>query len=143
MVRSAFADLCVPDPPASSDFYRRLLTLDVISDHGWYIELGREGVVMIAFVQAAHPTIPGSAGSPPRGLLVSFDVDDAAETAHTAHAMGCQFAVEPIRELGQYHFMVVDPNGVLIDVIERVPFSASDRRRLATYRRAHRESTYR
>jgi hypothetical protein len=32
--------------------------------------------------------------------------------------------------------MVQDPDGTIVDVIERTPLTAADRRRLAAYRRA-------
>lgn len=45
---------------------------------------------------------------------------------------------EQTTELGQCHFMVLDPDGAVVDVIERVPMTAEDRRHLARYRRDHR-----
>ena len=138
MIHGAFADLCVADVAVSVEFYRRLLEVDVVTDQGWYVELGADGRVLLALVDAAHETVPALAGRPPRGLLVSFETDDAARVAAAARTMGCPFVVEPVHELGQHHFMVVDPDGAVVDVIERVPFTADDRRRLARYRRRHR-----
>lgn len=136
MVRGGFADLVVADPARSRDFYRALLGLHVLVDHGWYVELGTDGRVLVAFVEHGHETVPGPAGGSPQGVLVSFEVADAGVHESIARTMGCAFVVPLTRELGQHHFMVVDPDGVVIDVIERVPLTPADRRALVRLRRA-------
>ena len=138
MVVGAFADLCVADVRASVDFYRRLLGLDVIVDHGWYAELGAGGRTLLALVASGHETVPPDAVAPARGLLVTFEVDDAGAVADVAAEMG-----DPIRwpltvELGQRHVMVADPDGTIVDAVERVPMTPEDVRRLAGYRRVAR-----
>jgi hypothetical protein len=85
-------------------------------------------------VETGHPTVPAAAGTRPSGLLVSFEVDDAARHAQAADDMGCEFVVPLSEELGQRHFMVRDPDGAVVDVIERIPLSAADMRRLAQLR---------
>jgi catechol 2,3-dioxygenase-like lactoylglutathione lyase family enzyme len=140
-MRGAFVDLCVADVAASSAFYRSLLGLGVIVDHGWYVELGAGDRVALALVRAGHETVPPAAGSRPSGVLVSFEVDDASAAAEVARRMGCTFPVELVEELGQRHFMVVDPDDAVVDVIERIPLTAADLRRLARYRREHLQRT--
>jgi len=141
VVTGSFPDLCVPDVVASTRFYRELLGLDPLVDHGWYVELGRDGVVLLALVRAGHPTVPAVAGAPARGLLVSFEVDDLAIPVAAATAIGCKFIVEPVTELGQLHFMVADPDGTVVDVIERTALDRSDLASLAAYRRADRAAS--
>jgi hypothetical protein len=143
VVLGAFADLCVADVPAAADYFRRLLDLDLHVDHGWYVELAADDHVVLALVEAGHPTVPPSAGSPPRGLLVSFEVDDASHVATRAAEMECEFVLGLADELGQRHFMVKGPDGVIVDVIQRVPLTADDLRRLAGYRRQHRSAVVR
>jgi catechol 2,3-dioxygenase-like lactoylglutathione lyase family enzyme len=92
-------------------------------------------------VEAGHETVPIEAGARPRGLLVSFEVDDVDAVAAVAHELGCRFVLEPVRELGQRHFMVADPDGAVVDVIERVDLDADDRRRLVRHRMQHRRDT--
>ena len=135
MVLGSFADLCVDDVGACVSFYVRLLELEVIVDQGWYCELGVDGRTLLALVEERHETVPDAADGLARGLLVSFEVDDAQQVAIAAAELGCSFIVPPVRELGQFHFMVADPNGTVVDVIERVPLTTGDRRRLAALRR--------
>ena len=65
-------------------------------------------------------------------------VDDAEAIERLAREIGCPFVRELTTELGQCHFMVLDPDWAVVDVIERVPMTAEDRRHLARYRRDHR-----
>ena len=142
MVITAFADLCVADVPASTAFYRDLLGLDVLVDLGWYVELGGDGRAMLALVQAEHDTVPRQAGCPARGVLVSFDVHEIDEYVARIRDHGCPVIVDLTEELGQRHVMVLDPDGTVVDVIERVPMTSADRRRLARYRRQHLARTH-
>ncbi len=136
MVVGWFADLCVADVGASVAFYTHLLDLTVLVDHGWYVELGVDDRVALALVQRNHETVPSQAWSAPCGLLASFEVTDANAVAERATALGAPIVVSLRRELGQHHLMVADPDGTVVDIIERVPLDAHDRRRLVTYRRA-------
>jgi catechol 2,3-dioxygenase-like lactoylglutathione lyase family enzyme len=134
MVTGWFADLCMSDVSASRRFYTDLLGLDATVDHGWYVELSQNGRVALALVEHGHETVPRAAGFPPRGLLVSFEVDDAAAVLARARELGAATVVELCTELGQRHVMVADPDGTIIDVIERVPMTAADLRRLVALR---------
>jgi len=44
----------VADVARSVEFYRTLLGLEVITDHGWYAELGTGDRTVIAFVERGH-----------------------------------------------------------------------------------------
>ena len=137
MVLGSFADLCVQDVGSSVAFYRSLLQLDVLVDHGWYAELGVGAQTLIAFVQSGHDTVPAITATPPRGVLMSFEVDNADAAYANAAAVRCPVLVDLVTELGQRHFMVADPDGAVVDVIERVALTAADLRQLARHRRAH------
>src|SRR3954468_1048987 len=130
MVTGSFADLCVADVGRWVAFSRTLLELGVLVDHGWYAELGVGAHCFLALVQRGHETIPAAADAPPRGVLVSFEVDDATAVADRAARDGVPVLVALVTELGQRHLMVTDPDGAVVDVIERVPLSGQDRRRL-------------
>jgi uncharacterized glyoxalase superfamily protein PhnB len=88
-------------------------------------------------VQSDHETIPAAAHTSPRGVLVSFEVDNADDAHTEATRLGCVVVMKLATELGQRHFMVADPDGAVVDIIQRVPLSKADLRRLAYYRRLH------
>jgi catechol 2,3-dioxygenase-like lactoylglutathione lyase family enzyme len=140
MVTGSFTDLCVDDVEASVGWYRALLDLDVVADQGWYAELGAGARTLVAFVQTGHETVPSRAGRRPGGILVSFEVDDATSVAARADTLGLDIVVELTVELGQRHLMVVDPDGAVVDIIERVPLERPDLARLAVLRRQHAEA---
>ena len=141
MVLGSFPDVCVGNVDRSVDFYRSLLGLQVLIDHGWYVELGIPGRTLLALVQRGHETVPLVAHTEPRGVLLSFEVDDAAAVATNATRMECMAIVDLVTELGQRHLMVLDPDGAVVDVIERVALGTTDLRRLATDRRQHLRAT--
>ena len=131
----SFPDLCVADVVASADFYCTLLDLDVLVNHGWYAELGREGDTLLALVEVGHETVPDPSRRTASGVLVSFEVSDALKCAQRAEELGVETRLRLCNELGQRHVMVVDPDGVLVDIIERIPLTRADLARLARYRR--------
>ena len=137
MVLGPFPDLCVQDVGSSISFYRALLDLDVVVDHGWYAELGAGGQTLIAFVRSGHETVPDITATPPRGVVVTFEVDDADATYSNAVALSSPVLIELVTELGQRHFMIADPDGAVVDVVQRVALTGADLRRLARYRRTH------
>jgi catechol 2,3-dioxygenase-like lactoylglutathione lyase family enzyme len=141
VVLGSFADVVVADVGRSVEFYRRLLDLDVITDHGWYAELGAGDRSLIAFVERGHETIPEVASTAPRGVLLSFEVDDVAPVYEVATQMGCEMLIDLAAELGQHHFMISDPDGAVVDVIQRIPLTTNDMRRLVRYRRAGEKAT--
>src|SRR4051812_33635048 len=136
VVLGSFADVCVADVGRSVDFYRALLGLEVVVDHGWYAELGSGDRTLIAFVERGHETIPEVASNAPQGVLLSFEVDDVEPVYKVATQMSCNFLVDLTAELGQYHFMITDPDGSVVDIIERIALTTADMRRLIRYRRA-------
>ena len=135
-VVGSFPDLCVSAVGHSVRWYGELLGLDVLVDHGWYAELGSAGRTLVAFVQAGHETVPAPYPGTVAGVLVSFEVTDAAALAARATELGLDIRHPLADELGQRHFMVVDPDGALVDIIERLPLTRADRGRLAQYRKA-------
>ena len=135
MVISSFPDVCVGDVAASVGFYRALLDLEVVVDFGWYAELGVDTRALIAFVRRGHETVPPSMNGSPAGVLLSFVVDDVDAIAARVATIGCPVVWPLATELGQRHLMVADADGAVIDVIQYVPLTAADRRRLVRLRR--------
>ena len=150
--------LCVDDVERSVAFYAGLLDLAVGADLGWYVELGRpevdgagrgdsrrdsrrdsRGDVIVALVARGHPSVPAGFDGARGGVLVSVQVPDATRLARRAEAAGVSIA-QPCRDedFGQRHFMAVDPDGFLVDVIERIPPTLAVRRQLVEGRRRRR-----
>ncbi|OLZ52826.1 VOC family protein [Amycolatopsis keratiniphila] len=104
------------------DFYRDHFGFELTFEADWYVSLKR-GEWELAILAPGHDTIPGGAGKPVQGLLLNFEVEDVdAEHRRLVEDAGLPEALSlRSEEFGQRHFIVADPNGVLIDVIQEIP----------------------
>jgi catechol 2,3-dioxygenase-like lactoylglutathione lyase family enzyme len=121
---SLFPDICCDDLGASRDFYRNLLGFEVIFENAWYVQMAhpKQPAAQIAFVLRDHDSVPKAYQARAQGVLVTVELDDVDACHAHARALG----VEPVYPLvsevwGQRHFMVADPNGLLVDVVQLVP----------------------
>lgn len=125
-MRSLYPAICAHDVAASRDFYVDLLGFKVVFDSGWYVQLvdARKPAVQLGIVEREHPSVPAGYRSNASGVLISVEVTDATEIYQNARQAGLQIA-QPLREedFGQRHFMTVDPDHLLVDVIELIPMS--------------------
>lgn len=107
------------------DFYTRLFGFEVTFEADWYISLRRDGErpYEFALLDHAHPTVPDAYRRPVQGLLLNFEVEDVdAEWRRLVLEEGLTAELDlRTEDFGQRHFIVADPNGVLIDVITEVP----------------------
>ena len=120
LIKSIFPDITTEDVAASRDFYVRLLGLDVAWESDWYVLLHGDGsTVQLAIVERSHDSVPAVHRHAASGVLITFEVDDATEVWKRAQELGFEVAQELRDEqFGQRHFMLVDPNGLLVDVVE-------------------------
>jgi catechol 2,3-dioxygenase-like lactoylglutathione lyase family enzyme len=125
-MNALFPDVQSAHLPESRDFYVRLLDMEVVFDSDWYVLLRdpRRPRLQLAFVAHDHDSVPAAFHGPARGVLITVEVEDV----DAVHARARQHGVEVAQELrdeefGQRHFMAVDPNGLLLDVYQPIPFS--------------------
>lgn len=120
-INSIYPDIQTTDIAASRDFYVQLLGLTVAWEADWYIALVADDVpgAQLALISAGHDSVPSQHHRQPAGVLISFEVTDAAAVHERAVQLGVTIAQELRDEqFGQRHFMAVDPDGLLVDVIE-------------------------
>jgi catechol 2,3-dioxygenase-like lactoylglutathione lyase family enzyme len=126
---SFYPVICTSRLQESRDFYTGLLGFEVTFEAEWYVSLRRPGAVPyeLALLDHRHSTLPQAYHTPVRGLLLNFEVQDVdAEWERLVVRGGLKAALELRSEdFGQRHFIVADPNGVLIDVITPIPPSAT------------------
>ncbi|WP_327087186.1 VOC family protein [Nonomuraea sp. NBC_01738] len=105
----------------SHDFYTRLFGFETTFEADWYVSLRLPGAqpYELALLDYAHPTVPEAYRAPVRGLLLNFEVEDVdAEWERLVGGEGLRPELDlRTEDFGQRHFIVADPNGVLIDVI--------------------------
>lgn len=109
------ANVRTPDPAEAEAFYRDLLGLDLLMDHGWIRTYGSEAT---ARVQVAFAAEGGSGTEVPD---LSIEVDDLDEALRRATAAGIPIEYGPATEpWGVRRFYVRDPFGRLVNVLRHV-----------------------
>jgi catechol 2,3-dioxygenase-like lactoylglutathione lyase family enzyme len=118
---SFYTVICSSRLQQSRDFYTRLLGFETTFEADWYVSLRRPGPLPyeLALLDHRHPTLPEAYRTPVRGLLLNFEVEDVdAEWERLVVREGLRAELHLRDEdFGQRHFLVSDPDGVLIDVI--------------------------
>lgn len=118
---SFYPVVCTSRLQESRDFYVGLLGFEPTFEADWYVSLRRTGEPSyeLALLDHTHPTLPEPYRAPVRGLLLNFEVEDVdAEWERLVVRGGLRAELELRDEdFGQRHFIVADPDGVLIDVI--------------------------
>ncbi|MGW1882632.1 VOC family protein [Streptomyces sp. NPDC001970] len=121
MLTSFYPVICTSRLQESRDFYTGLMGFETTFEADWYVSLKRPGTLPyeLALLDATHPTLPEAYRTPVRGLLLNFEVVDVdAEWERLVVLAGLKPELDLRSEdFGQRHFIVADPNGVLIDVI--------------------------
>jgi catechol 2,3-dioxygenase-like lactoylglutathione lyase family enzyme len=119
--------LLVDDVETTAAFYVAHFNFRSLFTSDWYVHLQMtdKPSVNLAFVLRTHPTVPEGSRKPAAGLLINFEVEDADEIYQRLKAAGVPILI-PLRDedFGQRHFIVADPNGVMIDVIKPIPPTA-------------------
>lgn len=109
---------------ASKDFYRRLFGAELVyeGEGGWFVLL-RVGHSELGFMQPGLATQapifrPAFAG---QGVWIAVDVGVVDAEYRRVRALGAPIEVELRDEpWGDRHFVVRDPNGIGVDVVQRV-----------------------
>jgi catechol 2,3-dioxygenase-like lactoylglutathione lyase family enzyme len=138
MICSVFPVVCCSDLNACRDFYRELLGLEVVFESGWYTALAStsDRSHQLAFVLQDHQSVPSPYGRPAAGVLVTVEVDDVDAIHERSSRLGLDVVLSLRDEaFGQRHFMVRDPNGILLDVVQPIPASPSFLREVVLWRR--------
>jgi catechol 2,3-dioxygenase-like lactoylglutathione lyase family enzyme len=124
VITSIFPTICAADVAASRRFYVEHLGFEVVFDSGWYVQLEAPSGhrPQIGLVERDHPSVPAAFRLAPAGVLISVEVDDVDAVHAGSVAAGLEIALDLRSEaFGQRHFMTVDPDGILVDVITPIP----------------------
>ena len=122
-MESFYPVLMTKDPEGLADFYSRHFGFEVTFTSDWYVSLkAGEANFELAFLSQGHESIPKGYASPSAGVILNVETDDATSWWN-------RLAIReklPVRlELrdeawGQRHFIVSDPAGNLVDIIENI-----------------------
>lgn len=120
---------------ATARFYEDHFRFTRQFDSDWYIHLqsAEDASVNLAVLDRGHTTIPASErGRQVSGVILNFEVAnvDAEYERLIAQGLTVLLAIRD-EDFGQRHFIVQDPNGVMIDVIQPIPPSEAFLRQYA------------
>lgn len=106
----------------SKDFYTKHFGFSVTFEADWYVSLKKDSYEL-AILDYTHPTMPESYRKNAQGLILNFEVEDVDAEYERLIKKSKLPLQRDIRseDFGQRHFITVDPNGVLIDVITVIP----------------------
>jgi catechol 2,3-dioxygenase-like lactoylglutathione lyase family enzyme len=126
-ITSYYPVIMTGDVAGTAAFYERHFGFRPLFTSDWYVHLQstHEESVNLAILDSGHHTIPPEARKHASGLILNFEVEDPDSLCGEAEAAGLPILI-PLRDepFGQRHFITMDPNGVLIDVIKPIPPSA-------------------
>jgi len=122
-MNSLFPDICTDNVTASKDYYMSLLGLDVVFEIDWYVQLKSpvDDNLQIAFVDTHHPSVPVTHQKPSQGVVVTVESNNVDDIYRKATELKLPVVMELCDEdWGQRHFMLEDPNGLLVDVYKAI-----------------------
>jgi catechol 2,3-dioxygenase-like lactoylglutathione lyase family enzyme len=111
-VKRIVADIATPDPAAAKRFYKDVLGLELLMDHGWIATYGsgEKMAVQISFASQ------GGSGTPTPDL--SIEVDDVDLACERMKQAGFAIEYGPADEpWGVRRFYVRDPFGKLVNIL--------------------------
>lgn len=122
---SFYPVVCTERLGESVEFYTRHLGFEITFEADWYVSLRRPGPpgYELALLDPTHPTVPEGYRRPVQGVILNVEVEDVdAEWERLVVQAGLPVELELRSEtFGQRHFILADPNGVLVDVITEIP----------------------
>jgi len=114
-VRRIVANIATAEPAAADAFYRDVLGLDLLMDHGWLRSLGSTEKMTVQVGIASQ----GGSGTPVPDL--SIEVDDLSGVLARVRRAGIAIEYGPVDEpWGVRRFYVRDPFGKLVNLLQHL-----------------------
>ena len=126
-MNSLYPVICVESVANCQRFYTNLFDFNTVFELDWYVQLQSptDENLQLAFVQRGHDSVPKSFQQQPRGVIVTIEVDDVDTLYEKALTLQLEIPLALRDEdWGQRHFMTVDPEGLLADVVKMIPPSS-------------------
>lgn len=123
-MQRTFTSILCENQARTASFYEQLLGMERHADFGWFIILTHQNMPGLEFglVDRAHETVPSELASAPAGVIITFVVDDVAQSFGLARTMGAEIVQEPTDLFyGQRRMLLRDPEGTIIDISSPTP----------------------
>ena len=122
-INSSYPVICTSKIKESKKFYMENFEFNMTFESEWYIssKTKTKPKFELAFLDFKHSSLPAKYQIPTQGMLINFEV----ENVDLVYKNLVQKGIKPIldiksEEWGQRHFIISDPNNLLIDVIQNI-----------------------
>lgn len=105
----------------TADFYKTYFDFTEVFTSNWYLQLAHQNGAEIAIMAPNLPNQPEFLQEPHagKGIVFTFETENATEVFETLKTKGASFTLElRDEEWGQRHFILQDPSGVYVDVVQ-------------------------
>lgn len=105
----------------TSDFYKKYFGFEEVFTSEWYIQLAHKGGAEIAVMLPNLPNQPDFLHTPfaGKGIVFTFETEDATTPYEELQSKGVSFTLKlKDEEWGQRHFILKDPSGTYVDVVQ-------------------------
>lgn len=127
-ILSVYPVILTTNVEATARFYQEHFRFEVTFAADWYISLknAQNPAYELAVLQADHPTVPEGFRRPSQGLLINIEVEDATQIYNALSQKEGVTMLRPLKDeaFGQRHFLLEDPSGNMVDVIQNIEPSA-------------------
>lgn len=122
-IKNQFPIVITSEMVSCKEYYVRYFEFDVVFDSDWYVQLRHPTGIELAFMLPAlenqpeliHEAYKGA------GVVLSFEVDDAESEYVRMKELGAEIIYDlKHEEWGQIHFMMRDPSGMIVDVVQQL-----------------------
>ena len=121
--KSSFPVFIVENLTEAKAFYSRHFNFIVAFENEWYLHLLSESGIQVGFMLPYQPTQPPffHEAHDGKGVIFSLEVDNA-ESAYSEAQRNSLAIVRDLvaEEWGQYHFVIKDPNGIFLDIVQSI-----------------------
>lgn len=117
-------NICSNCLPETRDFYVNLLGFQVQFDSDWYVQVAapNNSQLELGIMRRDHELVPTKFQTLPAGTFLTIVVEQVDDIYAKAKAQNMEIIQPPRNEFyGQRRMLLIDPNGLLVDVSSLIP----------------------
>lgn len=125
--KGSFPVFIIKDLSAARAYYTDYFSFSVVFDTDWYVHLVTEAGIEVGFMVSEYTAQPKEFQSEcsGEGIVFSLEVDDADAAYEYAKDKKLNMIFDIKNEdWGQRHFVLRDPNGIMLDILQNTEVSA-------------------
>lgn len=123
-INSSYPVIMCEKPQDVADFYITHFDFEATFSSDWYISLSNmkgDTDFELAVLDYKHPTVPHNYREKSKGVIINLEVDDVDDVYKKVVKEILPIMEIKSEDFGQRHFIVADPAGLLVDVIQVIP----------------------